>query len=275
MPIVQSGWLSKLRPSHESVPNHRPCGPLADRICERVLVDSVQSARMADEGSLGIGGSAPLVRNATVVAVEVIRDAILSGRLEPGRRLKESSLAKELGLSRTPIREALLVLQAEGVIESFPNRGAVVPERSPADMLGIYQLRALLEGHASRLAAGSAGPEDIKELAESCDRFDKLPDGNIERLVAENLTFHGIILRLAANPRLSQMVRSVTELPLIYRTYIWRFSDQRRLSGEAHRNILRAIESSDGIRAEMLMREHVLAAGDVLVEGLSEVDDGD
>jgi DNA-binding GntR family transcriptional regulator len=220
-------------------------------------------------GVLGLGGKPPPVRNATAVAVEVIRQAILSGDLEPGRRLKEADLANELGLSRTPVREALLVLQAEGLIDSFPNRGAVVPERSPEDMLGIYQLRGLLEGHACRLAARSVAPTDIDDLSDSCDRFDAAPDGNVDDLVAENMNFHGIILGLAANPRLQQMVRSVTDLPLIYRTYVWRFADQQRISGEAHRKITRALASGNGERAEMIMREHVLAAGDALVETMS------
>jgi DNA-binding GntR family transcriptional regulator len=220
---------------------------------------------MADDaGGLGLSGRPPEVRNATAVAVEVIRQAVLAGDLEPGRRLKESDLANELGLSRTPVREALLVLQAEGLIEAFRNRGAVVPKRTAEDMLGIYQLRALLEGHACRLAARSAQPADLEELQASCDRFDQIPEGDIEELVAENMKFHGIIMRLAENPRLHQMVRSVTELPLIYRSYIWRFADQQRISGEAHRNITRALGKQNGERAEMIMKEHVLAAGDAL-----------
>ena len=67
----------------------------------------------------------PLVRNASVAATEVIRQAILDGRLEPGRRLKEEELARELGISRTPVREALLILQAEGLVVGTPNRGAI------------------------------------------------------------------------------------------------------------------------------------------------------
>src|SRR5579864_4506652 len=96
---------------------------------------------------------APLVRNASAAATELIREAILDGRLEPGARLKEEELARELGISRTPVREALLVLQAEGLIVAEPNRGASVRRHDAEDLHDLYQLRALLEGHAARRAA--------------------------------------------------------------------------------------------------------------------------
>src|SRR4051794_41593164 len=91
-----------------------------------------------------------LVRNASVAATELIREAIVDGRLEPGRRLKEEELARELGISRTPVREALLMLQAEGIVDAIPNRGAVVRVHTPEDLDDLYQLRALLEGYAAR-----------------------------------------------------------------------------------------------------------------------------
>src|SRR5437867_1687707 len=94
-----------------------------------------------------------LVRNASVAATELIREAIVDGRLEPGQRLKEEELARELGISRTPIREALLMLQAEGLVDAVPNRGAMVRVHTPEDLDDLYQLRALLEGYAARRAA--------------------------------------------------------------------------------------------------------------------------
>src|SRR5947199_9689795 len=98
-------------------------------------------------------GRGRLVQTGSVAATELIRQAILDGRLEPGSRLKEEELARELGISRTPVREALLVLQAEGLIETTPNRGAVVVTHDADDLIDLYQLRALLEGHAARQAA--------------------------------------------------------------------------------------------------------------------------
>src|SRR3954454_9399652 len=112
-----------------------------------------------------------LVRNASVAATELIRDAIIEGRLEPGRRLKEEELARELGISRTPVREALLVLQAEDLVVATPNRGATVRIHDAKDLDDLYELRSLLEGHAARRAAERATPEQIELLRESSERF--------------------------------------------------------------------------------------------------------
>ena len=117
---------------------------------------------------------APLTRNASVAATELIRQAIVDGRLEPGRRLKEEELARELGISRTPVREALLMLQAEGLVDAAPNRGATVRSHAAEDLDDLYQLRALLEGYATRRAATRLSDEAIDGLRESCERFDGL-----------------------------------------------------------------------------------------------------
>src|SRR3989454_12817004 len=98
-------------------------------------------------------GRGRLVQNASVAATELIREAIIEGRLEPGRRLKEEELARELGISRTPVREALLMLQAEDLVVATPNRGATVRVHDANDLHDLYELRALLEGYATRRAA--------------------------------------------------------------------------------------------------------------------------
>src|SRR6266849_628285 len=118
--------------------------------------------------------SGQLVQNASVTAKELIRQAILEGGLEPGSRLKEEELARELGISRTPVREALLMLHAEGLIVTTPNRGASVRVHEAEDLDDLYQLRALLEGHATRRAATRISEREIEVLRESCERFDSL-----------------------------------------------------------------------------------------------------
>jgi DNA-binding GntR family transcriptional regulator len=210
----------------------------------------------------------PLVRNASVAATEVIREAIVDGRLAPGKRLKEEELARELGISRTPVREALLLLQAEGLVEATPNRGATVRAHTASDLDDLYQLRALLEGYAARRAALEVAARAVVELLASCDRFDALRrDGaDLRELVGENLFFHNAILEAAGSARLSSMVRTVIELPLVYKSYIWYSPDQWRISAHYHRQITRALEARDGERAELVMKEHVFEARDLLVE---------
>jgi DNA-binding GntR family transcriptional regulator len=211
---------------------------------------------------------APLVRNASAAATELIREAIVDGRLAPGQRLKEEELARELGISRTPVREALLMLQAEGLVEAVPNRGAVVCSHDAEDLEDMYQLRALLEGHAARRAATNITDETVAGLWASCDRFEALADGDVKELVKENLVFHNAILEASGSKRVAQLVAKLIELPLVYRSYIWYSPDQRRISLHYHRQIARALEARDGERAELVMKEHVFEARDLLVAGV-------
>src|SRR5258708_26156425 len=111
-------------------------------------------------------GRGQLVQNASVAATELIREAILDGRLEPGSRLKEEELARELGISRTPVREALLILHSEGLIETTPNRGALVRTHDAEDLIDLYQLRALLEGYAAGQAATRISQTQLHHLHE-------------------------------------------------------------------------------------------------------------
>ena len=213
-----------------------------------------------------------LVRNASAVATELIREAIVNGRLTPGQRLKEEELARELGISRTPIREALLVLQAEGLVDAAPNRGATVRAHTAEDLDDLYQLRALLEGHAARRAAGRLSDRQLDTLRDSCRRFDVLGNGDVREIVRENLLFHNTILEGAASARLAQMVRKVIELPLVYKSYIWYSPDQQRISAHYHRQITKALEMHDGERAELIMKEHVFEARDLLVTHVRELE---
>jgi DNA-binding GntR family transcriptional regulator len=209
---------------------------------------------------------APLTRNASAVAADLIRDAIADGRLEPGRRLKEEELARELGISRTPVREALLVLQTEGVLESAPNRGATVRAYEADDLDDLYQLRAVLEGFAARRAATRISAQDVTKLRESCERFVALrADADVAELVRENMLFHDVILEAASSERLTQMVRKVVQLPLVYRSYYWYSPEQKLISEHYHRQLTSAMAGRDAERAGIVMKEHVLEARDFLI----------
>jgi DNA-binding GntR family transcriptional regulator len=215
-----------------------------------------------------------VVRNASVVATALIRDAIVEGRLEPGRRLKEDELARELGISRTPIREALLMLQAEDLVVATPNRGAVVRAHAADELEDLYELRALLEGHAARRAAERVTSAQIGELRESCDRFAAVKPENLSGLVRENIVFHNALLDISGSARLASMVGKVIRLPLVYNSYRWYSPEQKRISVRYHTRITDALAAGDPEQAEGIMREHVLEARDVLVARAAEAEAG-
>ncbi len=210
-------------------------------------------------------GHPPLGRNASLGAADLIRRAIIDGRVVPGQRLKEEELAQQLGISRTPVREALLVLQTEGLVVASPNRGATVRSYDLPDVEDMYELRALLEGNAARRAATRIGTDALQMLHESCVRFEKLVGGSdVDQLVAENAHFHGTILDAADSERLTGMVRQVIATPLTYKSYTWYSAEQATASYHSHRQLTNALERRDPSRAEFIMREHVYEARDVL-----------
>jgi DNA-binding GntR family transcriptional regulator len=208
-------------------------------------------------------------RNSNAVAIELIRTAIVEGRMAPGERLKEATLARDLGLSRTPVREALLTLQAEGFLELEPNRGARVRSYTIAQLEDLYDVRALLEGHAARRAAERITELDLLRLKASCTRFDQLVAGqDLLELYNENANFHRIVVEVSGSDTIESMVRRAT-LPVAYSSYCWYSGEQKNLADQFHRGIMRAIEVRDGDRAEGLIREHLFIARDFLIERLS------
>jgi DNA-binding GntR family transcriptional regulator len=215
----------------------------------------------------------PLVVNAADVAVDLIRAAILDGRLTPGQRLKEAEVAEAFGISRTPVREALRILQNSGLLDASPNRGSVVRSYSIDQLREIYDLRILLEGYAARRAAMATTPELVQALRESCDRFEELrrADSPVVELVKENVTFHTAVIDAAASDRVSTLLRAVVELPLIYRVYYWYQPEQVASSERRHLQLVDAVEARDADRAELIMRSHILEASDVMQSHIVEL----
>jgi DNA-binding GntR family transcriptional regulator len=222
---------------------------------------------------LGDGKAVQLTRNANGVAADLIREAILDGRIPAGARLKEGELAQQLRISRTPIREALLVLQAQGLVELTPNHGASVRRYSLEELDDMYHVRALLEGLAARLAATRLATEALEQLSASCERFASIAPDDVEGLVKENMVFHTTVLDGAGRPRLTEMARNVIELPLVYRVFHWYSPERKQASLHYHEELTSALEARDAERSELVMRAHVLAARETLIAHLRTVGD--
>lgn len=240
-----------------------------------MTADDRQTPPRTDDSSVGSpepseGGLRPVsAQSASAVATEAIRKAIMEGHLQPGSRLKEEELARQLQISRTPVRHALNILAGEGLIVLAPNRGAEVRAYSAEELTEVYQLRALLEGHGARLAADRVTDEMLQQLRDSCDRFARIREtasDNLRPLADENLVFHGLILKGAGSQWLSSFVHRITNLSLVQSAY-WLYSPDLRLNSEhCHRQLVRALENHDGERAELIMKGHILEAKDLLID---------
>jgi DNA-binding GntR family transcriptional regulator len=148
------------------------------------------------------------LREATLAA---IRQAILGGDLPPGQRLVESAIAKQLGISRAPVREALRQLETEGLVVSEPHRGTFIAELSAADLWEIYTLRAALEGLAVRLVTEQASSETAAHLQKAVDDMARAAGkGELEHLAVLDMAFHETVCRASGHSRLLGIWRRMT-----------------------------------------------------------------
>lgn len=218
-------------------------------------------------GPGGVDGQEPL--NAADRVYSAVRAGILDGTYEFGARLGEVELADTFGVSRTPVREALRRLDSEGLLETLPNRGARVRSWSEHELDDIFDLRALLEGHAASLAAGRVNDDDIALLGALCDEMERVSLGgrayDLERLAEFNGRLHRQILELSGNALLPQLVRSVTQLPIVVSTFAHYSADQLQRSMRQHRELVEALAAHDVHWANAVMRSHVLSARRVLL----------
>ena len=199
-------------------------------------------------------------------AYQEIKDRIGAGTLPPGAWLREAALAESLGISRTPVREALHALAAEGVVELVRNRGARVTAWTAEDIDEVYRLRALLEGYGARLAARSADGAHVARLGVLAEAYEESllssPDshGTFDAAVQCNNEFHRAVLDASGSTRLSALLGVISSVPLVRQAFRHYTPDDLRRSIVQHRDIANAVARGDEELAETAMRTHILAA---------------
>lgn len=190
---------------------------------------------------------------------DAVRDMIAKGKLKPGEHICETRLASELGISRTPLREAIRLLETEGFLHVVPRRGAVVRDISIKDVTEIYEIKAALEGLSARLAARHFNKKDIERLKEINNELAKLAEKNdVNRFFKMHNQFHDYFLRASGNERLYQMNCSLIEQ--IHRLRLLSFTLEGRFEEAVaqHEKIIKAFEKMDAELAERLVSENVM-----------------
>lgn len=195
----------------------------------------------------------------------LLRQKIVAGDFGSGARLQEVPLSEELGVSRTPIREALVALGQEGLLTYRPNRGFVVREFTLPEILGAYEVRGTLEGLACRLVAERGIDEPARRALQRClakgdDILSpgELTDSGFLPWQEMNNSFHATILNAANVSILNEMVDRVSSIPMVSsRVVHWFNYDLIARSHQAHHDIFDALCQRQGSRAEALMREHI------------------
>lgn len=202
--------------------------------------------------------------NAVERAYETVLSDILSGVHPVGGRLREEELASSIGISRTPVREALRRLHAEGLVEVVANRGAMVVDLDSTEVDDIFELRVLLEGYAARQAAVRASAEDVAALEALCNTMEQCTSHLTKRRLDEisklNLDYHRALHEAAANRRLVPLLASLMVMPLVRHTFNRYSPDELARSFRHHRELIDAIRARNPDWAEAVMRTHVSAA---------------
>lgn len=198
----------------------------------------------------------------TETARQTIRAAILSGEFSPGMRLREAELAERTGVSRTPVREALRLLESEGLITFEPHRGARVSTQSAQELYDLFELRALLEGHAAAVAAQRIQADELAHLDELAARMAELLDqpDTSDEMTTLNGEFHRSIANAARVDHLSTVVPTLMHVPLILRTFRVYSADRLRSSVQQHLELTQALRHRDADWARSVMSAHILAA---------------
>ena len=216
----------------------------------------------------------------TEQVIESIREDVLDGKYAPGRHLHEATLASEMGVSRTPIRDALRVLANEELLVYYPNRGYFVRQVEMSDVFDAYDVRGTLEGLACRVIAERGLLDDQKlrlsNLIALGDGIFRSPRWGVEEQAAWrslNSDFHVAIIENSHNRHLDAMMRQMRFFPRIFDSRLDPTSeffqsvhtrDERLRSHHDHEHIVEAIFRREGARAESLMREHVYANRELL-----------
>lgn len=193
---------------------------------------------------------------------ERLRLALVRGEYRPNQRLIETELAEALGVSRTPVREALQRLEVDGLIVRS-RQGWVVYEHGPDEIGEIYEVRAALEAHAAWLAAAKLTEDDRTELERLTGDLSSLAELPATEIVATNEEFHRMVLQLCRNARLKELSESTRLYYFNYRLAASYSLEELRESRRQHREIAQALLQGDGDRATALVREHIQTALDV------------
>jgi DNA-binding GntR family transcriptional regulator len=197
-------------------------------------------------------------------AYEILKQRVIGGTYAPGAQLKEEHLARELQISRTPIRAALKRLVDDGLATSDQNRGVRAAEWTEFDIEETFDLRGLLEAHGAGLAArrgGLALADRLDELNEQMDKAIAAGDGGPpERLQEINSRFHHAILEASGSPRLRAMLAGVIDMPIVIRSHFISTRQDKLQSLQHHRDLAAAIRAGDPELARQVMHLHLRVA---------------
>ncbi len=199
------------------------------------------------------------------VVFNTLREAILRGDLVPGERLMELQLASKLGVSRTPIREAIRMLEQEGLAITIPRKGAIVAGMTEKDMQDVLEIREALEELSVQVACDKITDEQITVLRETMENFkESLKSGDIKRMAEADVEFHNVIYQATDNPKLISMLSNLQEQMYRYRVEYLKNPDNHDQLLQEHEAIYKGILEKDKDGVTQMIRRHISNQVDVV-----------
>ena len=203
------------------------------------------------------------------IVFETLKDAIVKQDLKPGERLMEIQLADEMGVSRTPVREAIRRLEQEGLVVMVPRKGAYVSGISMKDIHDVYEVRSALEVLAVELAAERITDDELEELGRQVVRESEVTEANeINELVYIDSSFHEMIYKYARNTRLVHFINVLQEQMQRYRAVSLANVGRSRSALDEHKEIVDALAAHNGKLAAKLVKEHVANAERAMIASM-------
>lgn len=191
-------------------------------------------------------------------AYRILKSRIIKGSFKPGTKLLESKVAEQMGISRTPVREALRHLAAEGFVKMNPNQRIIVSDISMKDLQEVLQLRGILEGLAARLAAAVITEKEIKELENFNENMEKfIIKNNVLAFGKESNKFHELILGVCGNDRLAQVRKNLVDQIYRFRNISLHIPGRLESALIEHREITEALKQGDADKADALSKTHI------------------
>ncbi|WP_371365536.1 HTH-type transcriptional repressor RspR [Sporomusa rhizae] len=205
------------------------------------------------------------------VVAETLREAIVNGTLSPGERLMEIQLAEELGVSRTPVREAIRKLELEGFVVMIPRRGTYVADLSIKDINEVFEIRTALDVLAAGLAVERITEDELEQLERLLVEISDLTEqGDADKIVEVDGQFHDILYRASRNDRLVGIINNLREQFTRFRSISMQYPGRIQKTVEEHRRLVEAIAGRDLELAQQIAREHMENSEQTLLQDLNE-----
>ena len=203
------------------------------------------------------------------IVCENLRDAIKKGILEPGERLMEVQIADELGISRTPVREAIRKLEQEGYVIMMPRRGTYVADVSESDIKEIFEIRSALESLATGLAARRIEQDEIEKLQNLLNEIEEyIAQGDMDKIVETDIKFHELLYQFSRNERLAAIISNLKEQLSRFRTLSMSYPGRLQETFEEHSEMVEAIADGDVSAARDAAEHHMERAEETLLKAL-------